>query len=203
MFFFFFFFKYAFLFVMVRSMQVGDRLKQIGFYIRCSELKEPAKSCKFLSSGVTLKSPNNITFSYVSKYMEKILDKLSKNADLLWSGGLYVPTINHFLKRRSISRKRVSLNSIVNQVIKTISSLFIFLTKKIKRTKTQIKPKSTYKIKISKQKTTKATVFRAQKLLGGRNCLFCVLVLFLRSKPFRRKKQTGLKWSWQPHLHYY
>ena len=109
-----FFLKYAFLFVMVRSTQEGDRLKQIGFYIRRSELKEPAKSCKFLSSGVTLKSPNNITFSYVSKYMEKILDKLSKNADLLWSGGLYVPTINHFLKRRSISRKRVSLNSIAN-----------------------------------------------------------------------------------------
>ena len=61
---------------------------------------------------------------------EKLLDKLSKNADLLWSGGLYVPAINHFLKRRSISRKRVSLNSIVNEVIKTISILFIFLTKK-------------------------------------------------------------------------
>ena len=69
--FFFFFLKYAFLFVMVRSMQEGDRLKQIGFYIRCSELKKSAKSCKFLSSGVILKSPNNITFSYVSKYMEK------------------------------------------------------------------------------------------------------------------------------------
>ena len=30
--------------------------------------------------------------------MEKFLDKLSKNTDLLWSGDLYAPTISHFLK---------------------------------------------------------------------------------------------------------
>ena len=37
--------------------------------------------------------------------------------------------------------------------------------KSFKRTKTQIKPKSTNKTKISEQKTTMATIFRAQKLL--------------------------------------
>ena len=46
------FFKYAFLFVMVRSMQEGGSLKQISFFIRCSILKESVKSCKLLSSGV-------------------------------------------------------------------------------------------------------------------------------------------------------
>ena len=82
---------------MIRSMQEGDHLKQVGFFVRCSELREPA---------------NNITFSYVSKYMDRRLDKLSKNTVLLWSGGLYVPTINHFFKRRFISRNRVSLSSL-------------------------------------------------------------------------------------------
>ena len=66
--------KYAFLFVMIRSMQERDPLKQVCFFTRCSKLKEPAKSCKFLSSGVILKSLNNITFSYVSKYMKRLLD---------------------------------------------------------------------------------------------------------------------------------
>ena len=104
--------KYAFLFVMIGSMQEGDPLKQVGFFIRCSKLKVSAKSCKFLSFRVILKSPNNITFLYVSKYVERRLDKLSKSTDLLWSGGLYAPTINHFLKRRFVSRKRVSLSSL-------------------------------------------------------------------------------------------
>ena len=88
-----------------------DILKQVDFFIRCSKLKESAKVCKFLSSGVILKSTNNTTFSYnVSKCAERLLDKLFRNMDLLWSGGLYAPTINHFLKQRFISRKRVSLS---------------------------------------------------------------------------------------------
>ena len=87
------FFKYAFLFVMIRSMQEGDPLKQVGFFIRCSKLMESAKSCKFLSCGVILKSPNNIACLHVSKYMDRLLDKLSKNTDLLCSGCLYAPTI--------------------------------------------------------------------------------------------------------------
>ena len=82
--------KYASLFVMKKSLQEGDSLKQIGFSIRYCKLKEPAKSYKFLSSGVILKSPNNITFSYVSKYMERHSDKLSKKTDFLWPGGLYI-----------------------------------------------------------------------------------------------------------------
>ena len=42
---------------MIRSMQEGDPFKQVGFFIRCSELKESAKGRKFLSSGVILKTP--------------------------------------------------------------------------------------------------------------------------------------------------
>ena len=42
-----------------------------------------------------------------------------------------------------------------------------FLRKNFKRTKTKIKPKPTNKTKASKQKTLKATIFRAEKLLRG------------------------------------
>ena len=38
-----------------------------------------------------------------------------------------------------------------------------FLIKKFKRTKTQIKPKPTNKIKLSEQKATKATIFQDLK----------------------------------------
>ena len=82
-------------------MQEGGPLKQAGFFIRCSKLKESAKSCKFLSSGVILTSSNNITFLYVSKYMERLLGKLSKNTELLWFGGLYVPTTLSGKKNRA------------------------------------------------------------------------------------------------------
>ena len=58
----------------------------------------------------------------------------------------------------------------------------------------QIKPKPTNKTKTSKQKSTEATIFCAQKLLRGGNYLFCVLVLFLGSKFFCKKK-TDLKLS--------
>ena len=50
--------------------------------------------------------------TFVSRYMEKFLGKISKNIDLLQSGGLYAPTVNPYLKRRFISRKRVSLSSL-------------------------------------------------------------------------------------------
>ena len=43
----------------------------------------------------------------------------------------------------------------------------IFLRKNFKRTKMQIKTKSTNKTKLSKQKTTKAVFFGTQKLLRG------------------------------------
>ena len=42
-----------------------------------------------------------------------------------------------------------------------------FLRKKFERTKTQIKPKPTNKTKLNEQKTTKATIFCAEKLLRG------------------------------------
>ena len=57
----------------------------------------------------------------------------------------------------------VHVSSIVNEVIRTIR----FLRKIFERTKMQIKQKPTNKTKTSKQKTTKATVFCAQKLLRG------------------------------------
>ena len=84
------FLKYAFIFLLIRSMQERDPLKQAGFFIKCSKLKESAKSCKFLSSEVIFKSPNIITFSCVSKYMARLLDKLSKNTDLICSGNLHL-----------------------------------------------------------------------------------------------------------------
>ena len=69
---------------MIRSMKKGDPLKQVGSFIRYYESKESAKSCKFLSSGVILKSPNNISFPYVSIYMERFFDKLSEL--IIWKG---------------------------------------------------------------------------------------------------------------------
>ena len=73
---------------MIRSMQEGDPLEQVDFFIRCSKLKETTKSCRFLPSGFIVKSPNNITFLYVSKYMQILLNKLSKTTDLLLSRSL-------------------------------------------------------------------------------------------------------------------
>ena len=87
----------------------------------------------------------------------------------------------------------VHVRSIVNETIRTILSLFIFffLLKNFKRTKTQIKPKPTKKTKKSKQNTTKATIFQAHKnFLKGRNCLFCILVLFVRLRSFHENKQV-------------
>ena len=45
--------------------------------------------------------------------------------------------------------------------------ILFFLQKKFERTKTQIKPKPTNKTKLNEQKTTKATIFCAEKLLRG------------------------------------
>ena len=64
-----------------------------------------------------------------------------------------------------------SNSNIVNEVISTISSLFIhllfFSRKGFKHTKTQIKQRSTNKTKISEQKTTEVTIFCARKLQRG------------------------------------
>ena len=45
------FLKYAFLFVMIRSMEEGDPLKQVGFFIRCSKLKDSKKLQVFVFRG--------------------------------------------------------------------------------------------------------------------------------------------------------
>ena len=45
--------------------------------------------------------------------------------------------------------------------------ILFFLRKTFERTKTQIKPKPTNKTKLNEQKTTKATIFCAEKLLRG------------------------------------
>ena len=52
----------------------------------------------------------------------------------------------------------VHVSSIVNEVIRTISSQ-LFLQKVFERTKTQINQNQPTKIKINEQKTTKAMVF--------------------------------------------
>ena len=46
----------------------GDPLILAGFFNRYSKLKESPKSYKPLSSEVVLKSPDDITFSCVSKF---------------------------------------------------------------------------------------------------------------------------------------
>ena len=61
-------------------------------------------------------------------------------------------------------KREVSGSSIANEVISSISSLLIiFLRKDFERTKTRHKQKPTNKTKLSEQKTTKATIFRAHK----------------------------------------
>ena len=67
-----------------------------------------------------------------------------------------------------------------------------FLRKDFECTKTCHKPKLTKKTKLSKQKATKATIFRAEKLLRRGNYLFCVLVLFLRSKYFGKTNRLEI-----------
>ena len=72
-----------------------------------------------------------------------------------------------------------SVSSIVNEVIRAISSLLIFLRKRVQLTKTIHKQKPTNKTKLSKQKPTNATIFRAhQKLLKGRKSLVFKLKVF-------------------------
>ena len=81
----------------------------------------------------------------------------------------------------------VHVSSIVNEVIKVISSL-LFCTKIFKCPTTCHKQRPTNKTKTSEQKTTKATIFRVHKnFQGGRNCLFCALVLFARLRSFCKK----------------
>ena len=74
-------------------------------------------------------------------------------------------------------------SSIVNEAIKTISSQF-FLWKDFERTKTQIKPKATFKTKKKQTKNNKGNNFlhinllRGWKLFALRFDAFCALKIF-------------------------
>ena len=108
-------------------MQLGLPLKQVGSLIRCSKLKVSVKCCQFLSSGVMLKSPNNVMFSYPSRYLERFFDIFSINKELFWLGGLYKPTMSHFFNCMFISRymASVSLSKCkFNYLSKFITKLF-------------------------------------------------------------------------------
>ena len=61
----------------------------------------------------------------------------------------------------------VHISSVVNKVIRKMT-FFFFLRINLERIKTQIEPKPTNKIKLSEQRTTKATFFRAEKPLRER-----------------------------------
>ena len=68
------------------------------------------------------------------------------------------------------------------------AGLLFFLRKDFERTKTQIKPKPTNKTKTSEQKTTKATFFRAQKLLRGGKLVILRFGTFFYAQIFFVKK---------------
>ena len=68
-----------------------------------------------------------------------------------------------------------------------------FLGKDFKRTKTQIKPKSTNKTKISEHWTTKTTIFRAQKLLRRWKSFVLRFDTFCTLKIFQWKKINRLE----------
>ena len=93
----------------------------------------------------------------------------------------------------------VHISNIVNEVIRTISSLFIYslfiLQKIFKRTKTQIKQTSTHRTRIITQKKQQRQQFFSRRKTSKRMEIifsFCVLVLLLHPKSFRKKtnKQT-------------
>ena len=71
---------------------------------------------------------------------------------------------------------------------------FFFLRKNCERIKTQIKPKPTKKNKNKQKKNNKVKNFlhtETSKMV--KVCLFCVLVVFLRSKFLRKKKSNRLE----------
>ena len=57
---------------------------------------------------------------------------------------------SYFFELLWVVAKKLYISSIVSEVIKTISSQFIFLGEDFERSKMQIKPKQTNKTKISK-----------------------------------------------------
>ena len=82
---------------------------------------------------------------------------------------------------------------------------FCFLRKDFARTKIRHKQKATDKTKLSKQKTTKATIFRMEKnFWEGENRLFCILMLFYGQNCFvKDKKEKKSTWNCPDNLLYY
>ena len=85
-------------------MQLGLPLKQVGSFIRCPRLKVSVKCCKFFSTGIISKSPSNVMFSKLSRYLERFFDIFSKNKELFWLGGSYNTKMNHFLNHACVWR---------------------------------------------------------------------------------------------------
>ena len=105
----------------------------------------------------------------------------------------------------SIGRlKGVQVSSIVNEAIKTISSMFIlFLWKDFECTKMQIKQKSTKKTKISKQKITQGSNFLRTKTFKKVKIVCFLFWCFLRVQNLFVKKKNKLAWNCLDSLIYY
>ena len=99
--------------------------------------------------------------------------------------------------------RRVHVRSIVNEVIRTISSLFIlFLWNDFAHTKTCHKQKPTNKTKLNKQKVTKANIFYAHKnFYEEENRLFSILMIFYAQNLFIKKNKQA--WNCPDNLIYY
>ena len=54
--------------------------------------------------GVILKSPGSNILSLSLRYVKILLDRFSRNKELIWLVGLYMPMISHFLFRIFISK---------------------------------------------------------------------------------------------------
>ena len=95
---------YDFPFVIIRLMQLGLPLKQVGSFVKCSRLKVSVKCRNFFSSAVILKSPSNVMFSKLSRYYDKFFDWFFKIKELFWVGDLQKSTVSHFLNSKFILR---------------------------------------------------------------------------------------------------
>ena len=90
------FLKNYFLFVRIRSMQVGfEDWKQVAFFIKHSRSNVVKKFSRLLLSIVRLKSPVNIVLSYWQENSPDVFDKWSIKYFSFWDGGLHIPTHSH------------------------------------------------------------------------------------------------------------
>ena len=72
-----------YLFVMMRYIQLGSPLKHVASCFKFSTLKETAKFCRFMFSGVILKSPSSNIISYSLRYVKRLFDRFYKNRVIL------------------------------------------------------------------------------------------------------------------------